>query len=130
MATVFQQLSHDGASAAQRAGRGLVHISNGKRGAGAGTIWHPDGLIITNAHVASGEPLHITLPSGATLPARLLARDTNRDLAAVAVEASGLPTIALGHSTALQPGQWVMALGHPWGVRGARRRWSRNRRGI
>ena len=57
-----------------------------------------------------------TLPDGSTLPAKLLAHDADRDLAALAVDTTGLPTISLGESTRLRTGQWVLALGHPWGV--------------
>jgi serine protease Do len=53
-----------------------------------------------------------------TLPARLLAHDASLDLAALQVDAANLPTIELGRSKRLQPGQWVLALGHPWGVHG------------
>jgi S1-C subfamily serine protease len=93
-----------------------VEIKNGRGGAGAGTIWHPDGLIITNAHVIGRRGLKVTLADGRTLPARLLAHDADLDLAALSVEATELPTIELGRSKRLLPGQWVMALGHPWGV--------------
>ncbi len=87
--------------------------------AGAGTIWHPDGLILTNAHVVWGRRLHVVLADRRRLPARLLACDRELDLAALSVEADGLPTIALGDSRLLQPGNWVVAFGHPWGVEGA-----------
>ena len=56
---------------------------------------------------------------GTRLPARLLAQDSGQDLAALAVNATDLATIELGESRSLQPGQWVVALGHPWGVVGA-----------
>ena len=99
--------------------RSLVHIRNGSRGEGAGSIWHSDGLIVTNAHVAGSRGLHVTLPDGRELPARVLAHDSGLDLAALAVEGNGLPTINLGDSTRLQPGELVLAMGHPWGVSGA-----------
>jgi serine protease Do len=96
-----------------------VQISDGQ-GNGAGTIWHPDGLIVTNAHVIAGRrSLRVTLADGRTFPAQVLAQDRNRDLAALAISTSGLPTIELGDSRRLQAGQWVFALGHPWGVIGA-----------
>jgi serine protease Do len=99
--------------------RSLVQISNG-RGAGAGTIWHSDGLIITNAHVVHGhQNLTVTLPDERKLPAQVIAADDRLDLAALAVEADNLPTIELGDSRQLKAGQWVMAVGHPWGVQGA-----------
>jgi serine protease Do len=102
--------------------RSLVQVANGRNGrsgAGAGTVWHADGLILTNAHVIRRHPIHVILPDGQTLPARVLAHDRDLDLAALGVEVTGLPTIELGNSKCLQPGDWVLALGHPWGVRGA-----------
>ena len=63
--------------------------------------------------------MNVCLPDGSILPARLLARDERRDIAALAVDAEGLPTIDLSESRNLLPGEWVMALGHPLGVSGA-----------
>jgi serine protease Do len=111
--------NEDMARAVEQACRALVQIRNGRTGVGAGTIWHPDGLILTNAHVASRRGLQVTLPDGRTLPARVLAHDAERDLAALGVEARELPAIALGDSRQLRPGQWLLAVGHPWGVAGA-----------
>ncbi|MCZ6892396.1 MAG: trypsin-like peptidase domain-containing protein [Chloroflexi bacterium] len=121
MPSTMQRLNTELASVVETAKRSLVQVHNGGRGVGAGTIWHPEGLIVTNAHVVSGRTgsLRVTLPDGSTLPARLLARDEDRDVAALVVEAVDLPTIDVGKSRDLSPGQWVMALGHPWGVRGA-----------
>jgi serine protease Do len=99
--------------------RSLVQVSNGRQGAGAGTIWHADGLILTNAHVVKRRDLQVTLPDGYTLPAMLLAHRADMDPAALSVDASNLPTVTLGDSRRLQPGQWVLALGHPWGVTGS-----------
>lgn len=120
MSNLWQQLNGDMSALVANVRRSLVQISNGRGGAGAGTIWHADGLIITNAHVIAGHnALKITLPDGRTLPARVLASDSNCDLAALAVEVNNLPTITPGESQKLQPGQWVLAVGHPWGVLGA-----------
>ncbi len=103
----------------ERVRHSLVEIYNGHGGVGAGTIWHAEGLIVTNAHVVGRQRLQVTLPDGRTLPARLLAHDAALDLAALRVDAADLPTIQLGRSRRLQPGQWVIAMGHPWGVSGA-----------
>lgn len=119
MSDLLQQLNLEMSAVVEDVRRSLVQITNGRRGAGAGTIWHADGLIVTNAHVVGHRSLRVTLPDGRTVPARLLARDASRDLAALAVDATGLPTSELGQSKQLQPGQWVLALGHPWGVAGA-----------
>lgn len=120
MSDLWQQLNGDLSAIVEKVRRSLVQISNGRGSAGAGTIWHADGLIITNAHVIAGHhTLKVTLPDGRILPARLLAADPNQDLAALSVEANDLPTVILGESKQLRPGQWVLALGHPWGVLGA-----------
>ena len=127
MSAVLEQLNLEVGDVVDKARQSLVQVHNGRRGAGSGTIWHRDGLIVTNAHVVSdsghrhgqkGE-LRVTLPDGTTLPARLLARDEGRDVAALLVEAKELTPIELGTSRDLQPGQWVLAVGYPWGVAGA-----------
>jgi serine protease Do len=122
----LQQLDEEMAAVVDRTRRSLVEISNGRRGHGAGTVWHPEGLIITNAHVVHVHAPQVTLAdpsgtlrSGRSLPARLLAHSPELDLAALRIDAGGLPTVKLGDSTRLRAGEWVMALGHPWGVAGA-----------
>jgi serine protease Do len=99
--------------------RSLVQVRNGRRGAGAGTIWHPQGLIVTNAHVAARGPLRVELEDGRGLDAEVLAVDRERDLAALRIPAEALPTIRLADSRLARPGQWVMAIGHPYGVVGS-----------
>ncbi|MBL8056763.1 MAG: trypsin-like peptidase domain-containing protein [Anaerolineales bacterium] len=122
--TILQQLSQAMAAVTAQARRSLVQLTNGQRGGwpagqGSGILWSPDGLIITNAHVVQRRALTATLPDGRELPARLLAHDAARDIAALQVDAAGLPAIALGDSRALRPGDWVAAVGHPFGVAGA-----------
>lgn len=131
MSALLEQLNESIGEVVDRAGHSLVRVSAGGRGFGAGSVWHSDGLIITNAHVVSGSggarrsggDLSVTLPDGSTHPARLLAQDAAQDLAALSIDstgdAAGLTPVALGDSRSLEPGQWVMALGHPWGVAGA-----------
>ena len=127
MSALLELLNDNLGEVVDRAGKSLVRVSAGGRGFGAGSVWHSDGLIITNAHVVagarkdrrSGGNLSVTLPDGTTHPARLLAQDTGQDLAALSIDADGLAPVALGDSRDLEPGQWVMALGHPWGVAGA-----------
>ena len=94
---------------------GLVRVKSGRRGAGAGAIWHSDGLIVTAAHVLENGPFSVRLEDGTELPAALLATDRERDVAALTVQASGLPAVQLGDSARLRPGEWVGALGFPWG---------------
>ncbi|MBI4199354.1 MAG: trypsin-like peptidase domain-containing protein [Chloroflexi bacterium] len=119
MPTTAHQLNAELATLVERVERSLVQVRNGRRGVGAGTVWHPAGLIVTSAHVASDGPLRVAFPNGGSLPARILAHDPDRDLAALVVDATGLPTIEVGRSRDLRPGQLVLALGHPWGVPGA-----------
>ncbi len=116
---ILQQLSHEMVDVVSAARRSLVQISNGREGQGAGTIWHPDGLIVTNAHVVRKKSLKVTLPDGRMFPAKILAHSLELDIAALSVEATSLPTIEIGDSRSLQPGEWVLAVGHPFGVTGA-----------
>jgi serine protease Do len=117
MDTFIQQLNNSMAGLVDRTRRSLVQITNGQGGSGAGTIWHPDGLIITNAHVIAGHgDLLVTLYDGDRYPAQVLAEDPTHDLAALSIVAADLPTIEPGDSQQLHAGQWVLALGHPFGV--------------
>lgn len=124
MPNLLEQLNDDLARLSAQALASLVQIHNGRRGAGAGSIWHADGLIVTNAHVVLArhgqvsDALSVTLQDGRELPARVLATDTAHDLAALRVQAAGLPTIEIGDSRRLHPGDLVLALGYPFGVKG------------
>jgi S1-C subfamily serine protease len=113
---LLNRFSNDIAAVTSRVRPSLVQIT-GKRGnLGAGTIWHPDGLIITNAHVIRDPQLTVLLPDGHEYPAQILARSREDDLAALAIQTTDLPTIKIGDSKQIRPGHWVIALGHPWGV--------------
>ena len=117
--TLMESLNSEIADVVGRVRSSLVGISNGRLGAGAGTIWDTDGLILTNAHVAGRGTPQVTLADGRRYAATLLARDEGLDLAALAIDATDLPAIALGESSRLQTGQLVQALGHTWGTVGA-----------
>lgn len=124
MSNLLQLLNEDLAAISEKALESLVQVHNGQRGAGAGSIWHSDGLIVTNAHVVlqqSGRVAHtlaVTLRDGREFPARVLAYDAEHDLAALRIDAAGLPAVELGDSRQLQPGDLVLALGFPFGIRG------------
>ena len=98
-----------------------VHAGRGGRfaGVGSGVVWRPDGLIVTNAHVVRGARAAVELSDGRTYDARVAARDDRRDLAALRVAATALPTPAIGDPRALRPGDLVIAVGNPLGVVGA-----------
>ncbi len=131
MATLLADLSSALADVSDGVTRSLVQVRSSARGGGAGTIWHADGLIVTNAHVVSdsgsqrrgprrisrGE-IMVILPDGRDLPAQVLAEDAEHDLAALCVDAHDLPAVTLGDSRRLQAGDLVVALGFPWGVTG------------
>ncbi|MBM3943943.1 MAG: hypothetical protein FJ317_00430 [SAR202 cluster bacterium] len=118
MPSAIEELNSTMSSLAARVGQSVVQVGDGS-GGGAGSIWHSGGLVVTNAHVARRKSLRVTLADGRLMRARLLARDTFHDVAALGIDMSGLPAIELGDSRRLQPGQWVFALGHPHGVRHA-----------
>jgi serine protease Do len=116
MPSILQELSADMAGVVRKTRDSLVRITNGHSGAGAGTIWSSEGLIITNAHVVQRASPTVYLPDGRSLPARVLAHDPQRDLALLSVKASGLSAMSLGDTHQLRPGEMVFAVGHPWGV--------------
>lgn len=119
MNQLVQTLNAEMTAVIQQVQQSLVRLTNGHRGSGAGTIWHADGLILTNAHVVQRHAPQVTVGDGRTFASQLLAYDEKVDLAALSINASELPAIAPGRSTDLQAGDWVIAVGHPWGVVGA-----------
>jgi len=119
MSSIFAQLNAELDRVVSSVQRSVVHVLNHHDGAGAGTIWHSDGLIVTNAHVVRGSAPRVRLPDGTVVAAELIARDDQRDLAALAVSANGLPAVQLGSARQLRAGQWVFAIGHPWGIANA-----------
>ena len=85
------------------------------QGYGTGFIVRPAGIILTNQHVvANAERVVVTLPDGSDLQATVLGEDPLTDVAVLKVERSGLSTVALGRSTDLMIGEWVVALGNPY----------------
>jgi serine protease Do len=83
---------------------------------GTGFIIKPDGVIVTNQHVvANAEKIVVTLADGTDLPAQLIGADALTDIAVVKVAKTGLPVAKLGTSTDLLTGEWVVALGNPYG---------------
>jgi serine protease Do len=94
---------------------GLFGVPTG--GIGSGFIIDSNGLILTNAHVVEGATsLTVALEDGRELDARVVASDTELDLAVVKVAATGLPTVEIGSSADLQVGQLVVAIGSPLGA--------------
>lgn len=82
---------------------------------GTGFIVRADGIIITNQHVVGGaETITVSLGDGTELPATLLGEDPTTDIAVLRVDRRDLPTVAVGRSTDLMIGEWVIALGNPF----------------
>lgn len=84
---------------------------------GSGFIIDPNGVILTNAHVVKdAESINVRLQDKRELPAKVLGMDERTDVAVLKVEASGLPTARLGNSDKLEVGEWVLAIGSPFGL--------------
>jgi len=90
---------------------------------GSGFIISPDGYIVTNAHVispsgdnATVDTITVTLSDRRELPAKLVGRDRDSDLAVLKIEATNLPFVRFGDSTRTRVGEWVIAIGNPFGL--------------
>jgi serine protease Do len=87
---------------------------------GSGFIIKPDGTIITNNHVVKdAESVTVTLNDGRTVPAKIIGTDPRTDIAVLKINAGHqLPYIQMGDSNDVKPGQWVVAMGNPFGLGG------------
>ena len=88
-----------------------------QRGVGSGFILSADGYIMTNAHVVEGaDEVLVTLSDKREFKARTVGSDRRTDIAVVKVEATGLPFVKTGDSDKLRVGEWVVAIGSPFGL--------------
>ncbi|MEP7152529.1 MAG: DegQ family serine endoprotease [Nitrospira sp.] len=86
-------------------------------GQGSGVIVSPDGYILTNNHVIDGaKTVTITLPDKREFKGRIVGSDPKSDIAVIKIDGSNLPTITWGDSTRLQVGEYVLAVGNPFGL--------------
>ena len=87
---------------------------------GSGFLIDADGTIVTNNHVVKdAQSVSVTLDDGTVLPAKVIGRDSRTDLAVLRVDAGHkLPFLQLGNSGAVRPGEWVIAMGNPFGLGG------------
>jgi S1-C subfamily serine protease len=88
-----------------------------ERGTGSGFILSQDGRLLTNAHVvADTDTVQVTLKDGRTVEGKVVGVDSVTDVAAVKIPADKLPTVKIGNSQNLIPGQWAIAIGNPLGL--------------
>lgn len=96
----------------------VVLVRSGREGSGSGVIWRADGIVMTNHHVvARRDRATVVLNDNRELAAEVIARDPVLDLAALKVDAVGLPVATIGLSQELRIGELVLAIGNPWGQR-------------
>ncbi|ALF53630.1 serine protease [Nostoc piscinale CENA21] len=88
-----------------------------ERGTGSGFIISGDGQILTNAHVVDGaDTVTVILKDGRSFQGKVLGKDELTDVAVVKIQANNLPTVTVGNSDQLQPGEWAIAIGNPLGL--------------
>jgi serine protease Do len=104
---------------AEKVRRATVYVGTGRHGHGSGFIVRPEGIIVTNAHVAASNPIQVGLWDGSRAQADLITRDAVRDLAILRLSKSGLPSVTLADSDQVRVGELVIAIGNPLGFIGA-----------
>ena len=88
-----------------------------QQGQGSGFIIHPDGIVLTNAHVVEdASDVEVTLPDGRSFNGKVLGADPLTDVAVVKLVASRLPVAPMGDSSRVRPGEWAIAIGNPLGL--------------
>ena len=97
--------------------RDQPHRERKERGQGSGVIVDPNGLIITNNHVVNkADEIRVFLSDKREFKGKLIGTDTKTDIAVVKIEATGLSTIPLADSDQLEVGEFVLAVGSPFGL--------------
>lgn len=87
------------------------------RGVGSGFVIESNGYILTNAHVVEGATtIYVTLPDKREFKAKLIGADKRTDVALVKIEATGLARLPIGDSSKVRVGEWVLAIGSPFGL--------------
>ncbi len=87
------------------------------RGVGSGFVLTANGFVMTNAHVIEGaDEVYVTLTDKREFKAKVIGADKRTDVAVVKIEASALPAVRIGEANRLKVGEWVMAIGSPFGL--------------
>ncbi len=98
-------------------GEGGMPEEKVQEGSGSGFILTADGRVLTNAHVVDGaDEVEVKLKDGRSFQGKVVGLDTVTDIAAIKIEADKLPTVTLGNSDQLIPGEWAIAIGNPLGL--------------
>ena len=97
----------------------IVQVRTEGRGGGTGVIWQNDGRIITNNHVVPSDDaqVQVSLVDGRSFKAQVLQRNPQLDLALLKIPGENLQALPFADSNTLRVGEWVFAIGHPWGQR-------------
>lgn len=99
--------------------RSTVQIRGADTGRGSGVIWRSDGLIVTNAHVATSSRHTVELSDGRVFEADLVRRDSRCDLASLQIAATPLPSAQSRDASSLRAGEMLLAVGNPFDANGA-----------
>src|SRR5438094_6352568 len=111
-------LSSELANVVERVAPSVVRVDDGSRLTATGIIWSADGVILTTSHgVERDENVTIELSDGTRLPAALVGRDPDTDVAVLRVQASGLPAVERADAAEVKVGHLVTPIGRPgtWG---------------
>ena len=101
----------------QRSPKGGQSEEEQPRGVGSGFILTADGYVMTNAHVVDGaDEVIVTLTDKREFKAKIVGADKRTDVAVVKIDAKGLPAVRIGDVSKLRVGEWVMAIGSPFGL--------------
>jgi serine protease Do len=88
-----------------------------RRGSGSGFVVSRDGYILTNAHVvADADEVTVRLTDRREFAAKVIGTDARTDVALIKIDAADLPTVTIGDHTKLRTGEWVLAIGSPFGL--------------
>ncbi len=103
----------------ETARHGIVQVYVRQRGGGTGIVWSRDGRIVTNNHVIPRDEsqVHVRFTDGRMLEAQVVSRNAVLDLALLKIVGDNFAALPIGDSSKLRIGEWVFAIGHPWGQR-------------